>query len=207
MPASIPHDFQSGTIEHHWNDPPKTIFQPHLQNYTTLSIDGIETALVTVLGVCESTYTTGMDEKIVKDTLPRIHTMLAEVRKGTTTDAWNSVLGGFAKALEEKQWDQALAIHTQSMAVDYEKHGAWLLGMKRLLDLYQRACVSTSLKTRSAILHKVLNLKSTQVEVSYMFNMPASTVRDTVKHYMETNQVEPSPKSGGKRKLNDKALQ
>ncbi|KAI7863257.1 hypothetical protein BDF14DRAFT_1885276 [Spinellus fusiger] len=63
----------------------------------------------------------------------------------------------------------------------------------------------TSLKTLSAILHEVLNMNNTQAKPSHMFNMPASTVRNIVKHYKKTNQVEPSPKSGRKRKLDDRA--
>jgi hypothetical protein len=41
--------------------------------------------------------------------------------------------------LEEKDWEKALTIHRQLMTTEYERHGSWLLGLKRLIDLSEKA--------------------------------------------------------------------
>lgn len=41
-------------------------------------------------------------------------------------------------ALEDKDWETALTIHRQLMTTEYERHGSFLLGLKRLIDLSEK---------------------------------------------------------------------
>lgn len=43
------------------------------------------------------------------------------------------------KALQDKNWEKSLEIHTRLMTTEYDKHGNWLIGLKRLVDLAQKA--------------------------------------------------------------------
>jgi hypothetical protein len=41
--------------------------------------------------------------------------------------------------LEAKEYSKALGIHTQLMTTEYERHGVWIVGLKRLIDLTEKA--------------------------------------------------------------------
>jgi hypothetical protein len=44
-------------------------------------------------------------------------------------------------ALESKEYVKALEVQTQLMTTEYEKHGNWITGLKRLIDLTEKASV------------------------------------------------------------------
>ncbi|KAG0167688.1 hypothetical protein DFQ29_000303 [Apophysomyces sp. BC1021] len=47
-------------------------------------------------------------------------------------------LSALCQALQTKDWEKAKKIHTELMTSEYEKHGMWLTGLKRLMDLCQK---------------------------------------------------------------------
>ncbi|KAI9498341.1 hypothetical protein BDB00DRAFT_867502 [Zychaea mexicana] len=142
-PASTPPsvDFRNATIENHWNDPPHTIFKKASgeQLDKESSQDEIAEALTTVLNHCQPVFTSGPNKRVYADTAQRINGMLKEIENDEIFPHVMQSLAGLSKALETKDWETAKEIHTKLMTTEYEKHGGWLLGLKRLIDLYNKA--------------------------------------------------------------------
>lgn len=44
-----------------------------------------------------------------------------------------------ATALESKEYAKALEVQTQLMTTEYGNHGNWITGLKRLIDLVEKA--------------------------------------------------------------------
>ncbi|KAI9277136.1 hypothetical protein BDA99DRAFT_127432 [Phascolomyces articulosus] len=143
-PASTPPsvDFRNATIENHWNDPPHTIFKKksdeQLEN--DRSHDEIVESLTTVLNHCQPVFTSGPNKRVYTDTAQRINGMLKEIDNGEIPPHVMQSLASLSK--ESKEWDTAKEIHTKLMTTEYEKHGGWLLGLRRLIDLYSKASSS-----------------------------------------------------------------
>lgn len=102
----------------------------------------------------------GPQKRIVDDTSRRIGTLLEELEKKelsndvvkslhTLTNGKSIQVGGMSTqydsytclcvALEAKEYTKALEVHTQLMTTQYESHGNWIVGLKRLVDLTEKA--------------------------------------------------------------------
>ncbi|KAI7878875.1 hypothetical protein K492DRAFT_208656 [Lichtheimia hyalospora FSU 10163] len=139
-------DFRNATIENHWNDPPDAIFKKrdnttaeNGNNNNNHDHESIEQAMRSVLSQCEPYFTAGPNKRIFQDTQGRINGMLEELGKNEIPDRVVQSLGDFSQALQDKDWTKSLNIHTQLMTTEYDKHGNWLIGLKRLVDLAQKA--------------------------------------------------------------------
>ncbi|CDH54225.1 predicted protein [Lichtheimia corymbifera JMRC:FSU:9682] len=138
-------DFRNATIENHWNDPPDAIFK---KREATTTDDGnnnshdresIVQAMQSILSQCEPCFTAGPNKRIFQDTQGRINGMLDELDKNEIPDCVVQSLSEFSQALQDKNWEKSLEIHTRLMTTEYDKHGNWLIGLKRLVDLAQKA--------------------------------------------------------------------
>ncbi|CDS11369.1 hypothetical protein LRAMOSA03632 [Lichtheimia ramosa] len=138
-------DFRNATIENHWNDPPDAIFKKRERtaeengNNNKHDRDSIAQAMRSILGQCESCFTSGPNKRIFQDTQGRINGMLEELEKNEIPDRVVQSLNEFSQALQDKDWTKSLDIHTRLMTTEYDKHGNWLIGLKRLVDLAQKA--------------------------------------------------------------------
>ncbi|KAI8334587.1 hypothetical protein BC941DRAFT_431616 [Chlamydoabsidia padenii] len=132
-------DFRNATIENHWNDPPKKIF--HKSNHhegDELDINDLKARLDTLVQTCQATFTTGPNKRITDDTAKRIQTMLKEMDDEKIASNVIVAINDLCQGLEKKDWEKALNIHRQLMTTEYERHGSWLLGLKRLIDLSEK---------------------------------------------------------------------
>lgn len=103
----------------------------------------------------------GPQKRIVDDTSRRIGILLEELEKKelsndvvkslhTLTNGKSIQVDGMSMqydsyvyrlcvALEAKEYTKALEVHTQLMTTQYESHGNWIVGLKRLVDLTEKA--------------------------------------------------------------------
>ncbi|ORY99235.1 hypothetical protein BCR43DRAFT_523219 [Syncephalastrum racemosum] len=133
-------DFRTATIENHWNDPPKTIFRkPNEEEQEAFDKEALTASLTTLLDACRSSFTEGSNKRIFDDTEQRIQRMEKEIQQEQIPSHVLWSLSELVEALQKKQWDQASTVHTRLMTTEYDKHGAWLIGLKRLIDLAQKA--------------------------------------------------------------------
>ncbi|SAL96390.1 hypothetical protein [Absidia glauca] len=133
-------DFRNATIENHWNDPPKKIF--HKSNHhegDELDIEDLKTRLNALVKTCQASFTTGPNKRIADDTAKRIQAMLKDMDDEKVATNVIVAISDLCQGLEEKDWEKALTIHRQLMTTEYERHGSWLLGLKRLIDLSEKA--------------------------------------------------------------------
>ncbi|KAG2223053.1 hypothetical protein INT45_008254 [Circinella minor] len=131
-------DFRNAAIENHWIFKKKSDEQ--LENDS--SHDEIVESLTAVLNYCQPIFTSGPNKRVYTDTAQRINSMLKEIDNDEIPPHIMQPLASLSKALESKEWDTAKEIHTKLMTTEYEKHGGWLLGLRRLIDLYSRATSS-----------------------------------------------------------------
>ncbi|KAJ8663832.1 hypothetical protein O0I10_000106 [Lichtheimia ornata] len=139
-------DFRNATIENHWNDPPDAIFKKReatatddANNSNNHDRESIAQAMRSILSQCEPCFTAGPNKRIFQDTQGRINGMLDELDKNEIPDRVVQSLSEFSQALQDKDWEKSLEIHTRLMTTEYDKHGNWLIGLKRLVDLAQKA--------------------------------------------------------------------
>ncbi|KAI8093497.1 uncharacterized protein BX664DRAFT_384918 [Halteromyces radiatus] len=132
-------DFRNATIENHWNDPPKKIFhKTNHQDDDGLDKEELKTRLTILVETCRTAFTTGPNKRIVDDTSKRVQVMLKEIDDEKVTNNVIISINELCRGLEEKDWEKALTLHRQLMTTEYERHGSWLLGLKRLIDLSEK---------------------------------------------------------------------
>ncbi|KAL1931198.1 hypothetical protein VTP01DRAFT_10335 [Rhizomucor pusillus] len=138
-------DFRNAIIENHWNDPPQTIFEKSKDaNSGTAEMETKDVAdtLTAILDQCQAKITSGPNKRVLADTTQRINGMLKELREEQISQHVLHSLSGLSHALQAKEWEKAAEIHTKLMTTEYDKHGSWLLGLRRLIDLHQKATSS-----------------------------------------------------------------
>ncbi|OAD02474.1 hypothetical protein MUCCIDRAFT_164403 [Mucor lusitanicus CBS 277.49] len=138
LPATPPpsSDFRTAVIKNHWNDPPKKIFHKNTDDEdVTLDVQEVSKTLSSKLELCKSTF----EKRIVDDTSRRIGTLLGELEKKELSNDVVKSLHTLTNALEAKEYTKALEVHTQLMTTQYESHGNWIVGLKRLVDLTEKA--------------------------------------------------------------------
>ncbi|KAI8977205.1 hypothetical protein BDF20DRAFT_913562 [Mycotypha africana] len=134
-------DFRNATIENHWNDPPKRIFcnQSEDEQVELLSNDDIQKALTQHFEICQKAFEEGPQSRVVKDTDGRLQELIKRLQTNGLSNVVLKSLSDILKALDAKQFNSALKIHTQLMTTDYDRNGHWLVGLKRLIDLSEKA--------------------------------------------------------------------
>ncbi|GAA5797075.1 hypothetical protein HPULCUR_002454 [Helicostylum pulchrum] len=138
--SSSSSDFRTAVIENHWNDPPKKIFHKsadHLND--TSNVQDIANIISTSLTQCKSAFTTGPQKRIVDDTARRIEALLKQLENNEFSDEVVRSLHDLSQALESKEYAKALTVQTKLMTTEYDKHGNWITGLKRLIDLTEKA--------------------------------------------------------------------
>ncbi|CAG8477346.1 4833_t:CDS:2 [Acaulospora colombiana] len=125
-------DFRNATIKQHWNDPPHKVDEHE-------KLDAAQTRIIlkTILEDCKQNVKSS-DKRIISDTEKRLELLFEVLEKGQLSE---SVLGRLCKMCEYAEandFANALAIHSNLMTTDFDKEGKWLLGIRRLLDLYRK---------------------------------------------------------------------
>ncbi|GAA5806921.1 hypothetical protein MFLAVUS_000270 [Mucor flavus] len=129
-------DFRTAVIENHWNDPPKKSTD-HPDD--TSNVQDIANIISTSLTQCKSAFTTGPQKRIVDDTTRRIEALLKQLENNELSDEVVRLLHNLSQALESKEYAKALTVQTKLMTTEYDKHGNWITGLKRLIDLTEKA--------------------------------------------------------------------
>ncbi|KAI7901127.1 uncharacterized protein BX663DRAFT_515036 [Cokeromyces recurvatus] len=133
-------DFRTAVIKNHWNDPPKKIFhQITDETHHDLNKQEISIILSNKIELCKTAFENGPQKRIVDDTIRRIDNLLKELEDDQLTKQVSQLLYTLSKALESSEYTKALEIHTKLMTAHYENHGSWILGLKRLIDLTEKA--------------------------------------------------------------------
>ncbi|ORX53207.1 hypothetical protein DM01DRAFT_1407956 [Hesseltinella vesiculosa] len=133
-------DFRNAIFENHWNDPPKKIFHKNKdEELHDLDLVQWQARLQALLENCQATFTTGPNKRILLDTNKRLQPLLETSQAEQFDKPVLVSVGQLCQALHEQEWDKASDIHQKLMTSEYERHGNWLLGMKRLIDLSQKA--------------------------------------------------------------------
>ncbi|CAO3597402.1 unnamed protein product [Absidia cylindrospora] len=136
MNTNTPPMIQSSTLPPpSINDPPK---KSKRQESDELDIEDLKTRLTALVRTCQETFTTGPSKRIADDTSKRIQNMLKEMDSESVEANVIGSINDLCQALEDKDWETALTIHRQLMTTEYERHGSWLLGCKRLIDLSEK---------------------------------------------------------------------
>ncbi|KAF9430908.1 hypothetical protein BGZ94_002406 [Podila epigama] len=151
--APIPYtkgDFRTAEIVNHWNDPPTQIFQKKTSNTGTEAHDfgPMKTALTNVIQEC-SAKVSAPQKRMFDDTTKRLQTLLDQMDNNSVKERVIAPLGDMIQGKESflfssfillplstKSFTECHAIHAKLMQTDFDSEGKWLLGFKRLIDLY-----------------------------------------------------------------------
>ncbi|CAO3656495.1 unnamed protein product [Mucor hiemalis] len=134
--STPPSDFRTAVIKNHWNDPPKKSVN---NSDDALEVKDISGVFSSKLELCKTTFETGPQKRVVDDTARRINILLQELEKGELPKEVIRSLHTLTDALESKEYTKALEVYTQLMTTEYERHGNWITGIKRLVDLTEKA--------------------------------------------------------------------
>ncbi|KAF9361971.1 hypothetical protein BGX26_008143 [Mortierella sp. AD094] len=139
-PAPIPYtkgDFRTAEIVNHWNDPPTQIFEKDAKSgeSTTYDFGPMNTTLTAIIKEC-SANVPAPQKRMFEDTTKRLQALQEQMDNGTVNERVVAPLGDMIQALSSKSFAQCHAIHAKLMQTEFESEGKWLLGFKRLIDLY-----------------------------------------------------------------------
>ncbi|KAF9174441.1 protein transport protein S31 [Mortierella sp. AD011] len=139
-PAPIPYtkgDFRTAEIVNHWNDPPTQIFEKGAKNGESTAYDfgPMNTMLTAIIKEC-SANVPAPQKRMFEDTTKRLQVLQDQMNNGTVNERVVTPLGDMIQALSSRSFAQCLAIHAKLMQTEFESEGKWLLGFKRLIDLY-----------------------------------------------------------------------
>ncbi|RIA97439.1 hypothetical protein C1645_732405 [Glomus cerebriforme] len=130
-------DFRTATITQHWNDPPQKIFNKYEHDHKQLDSSQICSTLQSTLKFCKENAKNS-DRKIIIDTEKRLENLYERLEKNEISESALGKLGKLCEYLELNDLNNAITIHENLMITDFDKEGKWLLGIKRLLDLYKK---------------------------------------------------------------------
>ncbi|KAG0043017.1 hypothetical protein BGZ83_011932 [Gryganskiella cystojenkinii] len=130
-------DFRTAGIEHHWNDPPTQIFAKKLQSGegSTHDFGPMKETLAKIVAEC-ATKVHVSQKRMFEDTSKRLHALQEQMDKSTVKESVVGPLGEMIQALSNRSFAQCQVIHAKLMQTEFESEGKWLLGFKRLMDLY-----------------------------------------------------------------------
>ncbi|KAI9476479.1 MAG: hypothetical protein EXX96DRAFT_577318 [Benjaminiella poitrasii] len=133
-------DFRTAVIKNHWNDPPKKIFSKETTDVNDeLNKQEILKILKNKLELCKTSFKNGPQKRIVDDTIRRLDVLLKELENELLSNEVVQSVYALSKGLESKEYTKALEVHTKLMTTQYESHGNWIVGLKRLIDLTEKA--------------------------------------------------------------------
>ncbi|CEG64989.1 hypothetical protein RMATCC62417_01869 [Rhizopus microsporus] len=131
-------DFRNTVIENHWNDPPKKIFNKNTTSETSkecVDEKGIANIITSTLDTCKLQFQNGPQKRIIDDTDRRISVLIDQLNNQQLPQHIVHSLFTLTQALQTNNYKKALEIHTQLMLTEYDTHGNWITGLKRLIDL------------------------------------------------------------------------
>ncbi|KAF9369815.1 hypothetical protein CPC16_004160 [Podila verticillata] len=138
--APVPYtkgDFRTAEIVNHWNDPPTQIFQKKAQGDGAAAHDfgPMKEMLTKVIQEC-SANVSAPQKKMFEDTTKRLQALLDQMDSNSVKERVVIPLGEMIQALSTRSFTECQAIHAKLMQTDFDSEGKWLLGFKRLIDLY-----------------------------------------------------------------------
>ncbi|KAG9306797.1 hypothetical protein G9A89_005697 [Geosiphon pyriformis] len=133
-----PVDFRNAIITQHWNDPPQTIFHKLIDHHEKLSSDEIVQKLGNILEACKQGLKNTSDKKIISDTEKRVKTLFERLTNNNLSESILYQLGKICIYLDEKDFTNAFITHSNLMKRNFDSEGKWLVGVRRLIDLYQK---------------------------------------------------------------------
>ncbi|KAF9896491.1 hypothetical protein BX616_007336 [Lobosporangium transversale] len=71
-----------------------------------------------------------------EDTVKRLQALQEQMENGTVKERVVEPLDEMIQALSTRSFTQCHAIHAKLMQTEFESEGKWLLGFKRLIELY-----------------------------------------------------------------------
>ncbi|KAI8370087.1 hypothetical protein EDC96DRAFT_101698 [Choanephora cucurbitarum] len=104
-----------------------------------LNYDEISKIFKAKLDLCKATFDNGPQKRILDDTERRMNVLFTEIDKRSLSDNVIESLDTLSQALEKQEYTNAMKAHTQLMTTAYDKHGNWIVGLKRLIDLTEKA--------------------------------------------------------------------
>ncbi|KAG0338447.1 hypothetical protein BG000_003950 [Podila horticola] len=130
-------DFRTAGIVNHWNDPPTQIFQKSAQGDGAAAHDfgPMKETLTKVIQEC-SANVSAPQKRMFEDTTKRLQTLLDQMDSNSVKERVVGPLGDMIQALSTRSFTECQAIHAKLMQTDFDSEGKWLLGFKRLIDLY-----------------------------------------------------------------------
>ncbi|GJJ67871.1 hypothetical protein EMPS_00217 [Entomortierella parvispora] len=139
-PSPLPYtkgDFRTAGIEHHWNDPPTQIFAKKVQAGEGAEHDfgPMKETLAKIIAEC-AVAVPASQKRMFEDTTKRLQALQEQMDKGTVKESVVVPLGEMIQALSTRSFAQCQAIHAKMMQTEFDSEGKWLLGFKRLTDLY-----------------------------------------------------------------------
>ncbi|KAF9933741.1 protein transport protein S31 [Linnemannia zychae] len=145
-PAPIPYtkgDFRTAAIDNHWNDPPTKIFEKNTKkdDGTAYDFGPMSETLDRIIKEC-SANVPAHQKRMFEDTTKRLQSLQEQMRAGTVKERVVAPLSEMIEALSSRSFTQCHAIHAKLMQTEFDSEGKWLLGFKRLIDLYSTAPAS-----------------------------------------------------------------
>ncbi|KAG0217243.1 hypothetical protein BGX33_011121 [Mortierella sp. NVP41] len=139
-PAPIPYtkgDFRTAEIVNHWNDPPTKIFEKTVKKDDAAAYDfgPMNDTLTRIIKEC-SANVPAPQKRMFEDTTKRLQSLQDQMQNGTVKERVVVPLGEMIEALSSRSFTQCHAIHAKLMQTEFDSEGKWLLGFKRLIDLY-----------------------------------------------------------------------
>ncbi|KAF9193153.1 hypothetical protein BGZ51_004125 [Haplosporangium sp. Z 767] len=139
-PAPVPYtkgDFRTAEIVNHWNDPPTQIFEKKSEKDETSAHDfgPMKESLARIIEEC-SANVPPPQKRMFDDTTKRLQVLQEQMDNGTVKERIVGPLGEMIQALSSKSFAQCHTIHAKLMQTEFDSEGKWLLGFKRLIDLY-----------------------------------------------------------------------
>ncbi|ORX92866.1 hypothetical protein K493DRAFT_316316 [Basidiobolus meristosporus CBS 931.73] len=121
----------------HWNDPSDIIFKKNLDiKERELEEQAILKHLNDYLSFCKERNAN--QKRMLDDTEKRLNLLFDKLKNDSLSTALLVQLELMIKAIEEDEFSKAQSIHVDLMTTEFDSEGKWLVGLKRLLDLYQK---------------------------------------------------------------------
>ncbi|KAI8063544.1 hypothetical protein BC940DRAFT_306982 [Gongronella butleri] len=130
-------DFRTAKFDSHWNDPPTKIFEKSNAQADHVQVEYIP-RLQALVDSLQQSFTNGPDKKITSDIVKRLGPLLDEAQAEQMDKHVAKAVDQLCTALEAQDWAQANQLHGKLMMEQYNTHGQWLLGVKRLINLTEK---------------------------------------------------------------------
>ncbi|KAI8997571.1 hypothetical protein BDB01DRAFT_771623 [Pilobolus umbonatus] len=91
------------------------------------------------LNMCMITFESGPNKRVVDDTANRINILITKIENKELPANVSKSVDQLCQALSDSKYKKAIEIHTLLMRTEYNNHGYWILGLKRLIDLTESA--------------------------------------------------------------------